>query len=96
MQSNVDEMIAGHRVPPESVLDPESAMQQRVVLLGRTQVKPDAPKALHRLQIGAGDVRRIVPQTRPIQSRSIGNQDCQKNCSPSGQISRDRIANGYG
>src|SRR3954453_17876170 len=54
-------MIAEHSVAPQSMLQPERAVQERIVLLRRTQIEPDAPEATPRLQVRAGDVHVVVP-----------------------------------
>jgi hypothetical protein len=74
VQQDVDEVIAERGVPPEPVLEPESRVEERVVLLRRPGLEPDAQESRPRLQGGMGDVAQVVPQEVPLQRRGIGNQ----------------------
>ena len=54
-------MVAEYRVAPEPGLEPEGAVQERVVLLGGVEVEPDRPQAVPTPERGAGDVGIVVP-----------------------------------
>src|SRR5215469_4009711 len=56
------------------MLDPEHAVQKRIVLLGRAAVEPDAPEAVEGLQVGAGHVPGIVPQQSAFERRKISSE----------------------
>lgn len=52
VQSEVRQVVAKHRVAPQSVLDPEGSVKDRIVLLRGPQVGPDAPEAMERPNSG--------------------------------------------
>jgi hypothetical protein len=45
VQHDVDEMVAEGRIAPQTMHEPEGGMGDRVVLLCRADVEPDAPQA---------------------------------------------------
>jgi hypothetical protein len=75
MQPEIDQVIATRIICPESVLQPESAVHQRVMLLGRSQVEPDPPQPLQRAQLGTGDVGLVVPDQPAVPDGSIDEED---------------------
>src|SRR5579872_992758 len=46
----IGEVITQNSIAPEAMLDPERGMQQRIILMRGSQLKPDAPQAMKRLQ----------------------------------------------
>ena len=74
MQRHVDQVIAEHRIAPQSMLQPEGAVQQRVILLRGAEVEPDAPQTVQRLQVGPRDVHVVVPEQRAVQRGQVGDQ----------------------
>src|ERR1017187_8430517 len=64
-------MITQDGVAPEEMLDPECAVQQRVILLGSAKVAPDAPKAVETAKVGPGDVAGVVPEHAPMERRQV-------------------------
>src|SRR5579872_1027187 len=46
----IGEVITQNSIAPEAMLDPERRMQQRIILLRGSQLKPDAPQAMKRLK----------------------------------------------
>src|ERR1039457_2639274 len=71
-------MITQDGVAPEEMLDPECAVQQRVILLGSAKVAPDAPKAVETAKVGPGDVAGVVPQHAATERRQV-NRDHRTN-----------------
>jgi hypothetical protein len=64
VQKDVDEVIARGGVAPDAVLQPEGRVQQGVILLGGSEVRPDPPEPAQRAQLRPGDVCVVVPQER--------------------------------
>src|SRR5277367_1869822 len=82
MKSDVGQMIAHNRVPPHAVFKPESAMQQRVILLGSMQIEPDSPETVERLQVGPCQVTAIVPEQAPAQGGQVGDESREEDHRP--------------
>jgi hypothetical protein len=74
MQEDVQQVVAERRVAPEAVLDPEGGMKDRIVLLGRVDVRPDAGKAGKGAKVGTCDVARVVPEQGPVERGPIAGQ----------------------
>jgi hypothetical protein len=86
----IDEMIAKNRVAPKPMLQPESAVQKWIVLLGGSDLGPYTPQAGARPQAWRGDVPIIIPneatsKRRPVNSDDSSDDDCND------QRSRDKI-----
>src|SRR4051794_12274246 len=64
-------MVTEGRVAPEPVLDPKRAVEDRVILLRRREVRPDAREAGARLQLGRGEVGLIVPEAAAVEGRPV-------------------------
>src|SRR5262245_36495054 len=62
VQPDIDEVITGRLVAEEAMLDPEGRVRERVVLLRRAELRPDAPESADRLQLRPRHVMVIVPQ----------------------------------
>src|SRR4051794_31906215 len=61
------------------MLDPKRAVQKRIVLLRGPWFKPDARESTHRLKLGLGDVRIIIPKLLTIPSWPIDHECGQQN-----------------
>ena len=61
------------------MLEPERAMQQRVILIRRTHFEPNAIEAPDRLQFRLGDVRIVVQEQTAVEGRPIDQEDRQQN-----------------
>ena len=74
VQPNVHQVVAERRVAPQLVLDPEGAVQQRVILLRGPEVEPDPVQSLPGTQFGAGYVRLVVPDESALPGRLINQE----------------------
>ena len=74
VEHDVREMVAEKCVPPEPMLQPERGVQQRIILLRRAQLGPDAPQAAERAQLGHRDVTEVVPERTAVQRRMVGDE----------------------
>ena len=61
VQHDVHEVVAEHGVAPEARLDPERAVQERIVLLRGAELGPNAAQSIERAERGPGDMRVVVP-----------------------------------
>lgn len=75
-------MITGDRITPNMMLQPESAVQNRVLLLRRANVKPNTPESVNGLKIRSCNVTGIIPQSSAMQCRNIGDENCGKQGQP--------------
>ncbi len=67
VQQDVEQMITDDSVAPDAVLQPEGAVEQRIVLLGCAEVKPDAPEPFQRLHGGPREMSVVIPErTAPL------------------------------
>src|SRR5580692_5255736 len=73
------------------MLDPERAVQQRIILLGSAQLEPDAPQSVQRLQPRRSDVGIIIPKQAATKRWPVSQQSGKKNGRRSGHI----LKNGY-
>jgi len=80
VQRNIEEVIAENRVAPDCVLDPESAVQERVILLGGSGDRPDTPEAMQRaeaffiaLQFAAKDYIALKATKTGVVYQLLGN-----------------------
>src|ERR1039457_5135701 len=64
-------MVAEYCVAPKAMLHPERAVQQRIVLLGGSEVEPDAPEAVKGLEIRPRHVARIIPKEASVECRQV-------------------------
>ncbi len=74
-----DEMIADRRIAPKSVLNPKCAVQQRIILLSRTEFAPDAPETRPGAQRLPGHMSIVVPDQSTAERGKIGAERCAKN-----------------
>jgi hypothetical protein len=74
MQRQICQMVAERGIAPETVLDPEQRMQQRIILLGNAWFGPDAPQTGHRTQRGRSQMGVVVPDEARPPDRLIGGQ----------------------
>ena len=65
MEEDVHQVVAQDGIAPEAMLKPESAVKERVILLGRTQIEPDTPQAAEGAHGGGGDVAALSSHTKP-------------------------------
>jgi len=72
MQQYVGYVIADGSVAPESMFQPERAVEQGIVLLRCSHLKPDSPKTVQRAQIGLRDMGAVVPNEAALDRRKIG------------------------
>ena len=75
MQNEVYQMIAERGIAPQLVLDPERAVQHRVVLDGGPHVEPGAVQSLPGAEFGARDVDVVVPEESALPGGLIGQED---------------------
>src|SRR5579862_2005194 len=68
-------MVTGYGVAPQSMLEPEGGVEQRIVLLRCADLKPDTGEAGERLQFGRRDVRIVVPKDSAAQRRKIDQEE---------------------
>ena len=69
------QMVAGNRIAPETVFEPERSVNDRIVLLGCAHVEPDAPETVDGLQFRLGNVQVVVEQPPAAGRREIGRRD---------------------
>ena len=74
VQGHINQVIEENGVAPDRMLHPERAVQQRIILLGRSGVGPNTPEAMQRPEIEAGHMAGIVPQHCPAQSRQVSHE----------------------
>ena len=74
VQQDICEMIAENGVAPKTMLDPERAMQDGIILLHRPDFEPDPPQAMPGAQGASGDIIAVVPKEAAVQAWPIGNQ----------------------
>lgn len=67
-------MVAEGRVTPEGMLDPEKGVEQRVVLLRRSQPGPDGAQPGKRTQADGGDVVAVVPDKAGLERRPVDDE----------------------
>ena len=74
MQQQIDQVVTERLLRPESVFQPESRMDERVVLRDRRWLEPDPPDAS---QSGKGgivlDIGIIIPDEARPQRRDVRN-----------------------
>ncbi len=83
MQQQGDQMVAERLVSPEPVLHPEHAMQQRIILLGRSRFDPYPAEAGQRAQSRSGHIVTVVPNESARERRPVGHNgraDQQRSC----------------
>jgi hypothetical protein len=78
VQCHVREVIAENAGAPEAMFDPERGVKERVVLLSRAEIKPDAPQPAERLQVRPGDVRRVVPEQRATKGWGVDDEQADE------------------
>ena len=67
-------MVVQGQVAPEPVLDPESGVEDRVVLLRRPGFGPDAPEATEAPEARLRHMPVVVPEKAPGEGREVGRQ----------------------
>src|ERR1041384_1476716 len=78
MQNRMNEVIAQRVQTPQMVLNPETGMNQRVVLRSRGELKPDSPQPMEITQRGIlCDIGIVVPYVAGVPHLLIGNHDRQ-------------------
>jgi hypothetical protein len=70
----VDQMVDGRTLARHLVQQPERGMNQRIVLLRRPGIEPDAPQTVGASQGRRGDVRVIVLDEAAAPRRAIREQ----------------------
>lgn len=75
MQEDVDEVIREKRVIPQERLQPESRMDDRVVLLRRSGLEPDSREPVPRAQSRPRHVAIVIPQQRAVQRWRVRDED---------------------
>jgi hypothetical protein len=88
MQGDVDQVVRRLRIAPRNVLDPERGMEQRVVLLGRARLEPDAPQTVRRSQLGSGHMRIVVPKEMAVDGGCVREQGRDRKRYPEPQDGR--------
>jgi len=61
VECEVGQVITRRRISPHAELQPEGAVEDRVVLLGRPGLEPDPPQAAQRVQLRADHMGVVVP-----------------------------------
>src|SRR5947199_5594099 len=69
VKKNIHEMIPEGRIAPQAVLEPKRAVQKRVILFGGSDLGPDPPESMQRLQRGCRHVIAVVPDEIRAQRR---------------------------
>ena len=82
MQRHVCQVITRQRIHPETMLNPERGMQNRVVLLSCAELPPDSPQAVKRLEIWPGNVSGVVPQQVSVKGGPIRDEGDEKEQRP--------------
>jgi hypothetical protein len=94
VQKDIRQMVTHHRVAPQPMLHPERGVQQRIILLGRTHLAPDAFQACGRLHIRLGNVKIVVPEesaTNGWQVRQQRHGEYQGRRPEAPKISRQQV-----
>src|SRR5579871_3805930 len=84
VQEEIDPMITGGGRAPQAKLQPECAVQQRIILLGRSELRPDAPQSVEGVQRLRADVPIVVPQKSAAERGGIDEGGGAKNRKPAG------------
>ena len=71
VQDDVDQVVAEEGVIPETRLQPEGRMDERIVLLRRAGLEPDPRQAVPRSQPCPRQVPVIVPEHGAVQRRRV-------------------------
>jgi hypothetical protein len=74
MEEDRDEVVPKRRVAPEPMLQPEGGVDDRVVLLGRARLEPDAAEAVERTEGGRGEVLLVVPEQSAVPGGVVGGE----------------------
>ena len=73
MEQNVDPMITRRGIAPKLVLHPKNTVNQRIVLLGGPELRPNAGQTVQRTEFRLGYVLVIVPDQSGVPRRLIGH-----------------------
>ena len=85
-------MVAQGGAAPEPVLDPEDAIDQRIVLLGGARLDPSADQAGEGMQFGSGKMSLVIPDGLSVPGGVVGQQgrnDQQKPGEPDCRTAND-------
>src|ERR1017187_10134685 len=82
-------MVTQHGIAPGTMLQPEGSVQERIVLLGRSQVGPYPPQTVQGLEAGPGHVAAIVPEQASMQRRQVSEQGSRQHQGPHSGAPRD-------
>jgi hypothetical protein len=74
VQGDVDQVIPRSRVAPHPVLQPERAIEGRVVLLRGAGLEPDPPEAVKGPQARRGHMGIVVPDEAGVHHVLVGRQ----------------------
>ncbi len=61
VQENVNQVIANHPIAPKFLLDPKDGVNQRIILLRCSNLRPDLDEAVPGTQFRLGDVSVVIP-----------------------------------
>ena len=75
MEQYVGQMVSERRVAPQPVFNPEGAVQDGIILLGRMQVGPDPAQSRPGAQIRQRDMGRVIPNQTAPKCGPIARQD---------------------
>src|SRR5678815_343863 len=79
MQHEVEDVVAQWVVAPHPMLEPKRAVQERIVLLGGAEIRPNPPETGERTECGACNMRVIVPDKTRAQRWEIGEKHRAEN-----------------
>jgi len=85
VQSDIGKMVAKHSVAPQAMFDPESAVEQRIVLLRGAQVEPDAPQPVQGLHGRRRDVGGVIPNQAAMERGPVCQGNREENRRPGGK-----------
>src|SRR5437588_1397745 len=71
MEQNVKKVIAQGRIPPQFVPNPKDGTNQRMVLMVRVWLDPDAFQTTRRTRRWCNQIQVIIPDPFPVPSRLV-------------------------
>src|SRR5436853_5125206 len=72
-------MIAERVIAPELRLEPEEAVEQRVILLSCSEFEPDTTQTVERAQVRPRDVGGVVPEHPAAETGPVDNERGDEN-----------------
>ena len=94
VEEHVDQMIAEGGVAEDPVLKPEKTVEQRIILLRRGEVGPDAHQPGDGTQLGLGHEAIVVPDEARPQRRQVGEEGDGEQGRPDPEVAARGFQNG--